>query len=262
MPRMISTLTLIVLATLSGCSDREHSAGTRSGVKLLLHADQTHITRTDELVRHATSVVVGRPVGESLSLPVDMSGSEPVFANIFRDLAISRTIYGPESGVIRIVTVGWNQDSKLVASGNVEFEGKPIPMLGEVPEGEAIFFLKRFPDIPELGSLAGAYEVVGQDVGRVPLNEASSFTGSVDDMWTSKMGVAAPELAGRDLRSLAQELQTARDAFEASEICELVAASVCPEGEGISYVKSVQTRTRPDGGLEQVRECCRYPYPR
>ena len=259
MSRTFSTLGMIGLAALMACSSSESGGARTAQETLVIHADQDLIRTREQLVRHATSVVVGRPVGSSTAIPVEMPGTEPVFANVFRDLAISRTIYGSATGAIRIVTVGWNQESQIVASGNVAFDGLPIPMLGEVPEGEAIFFLKKFPDIPEFGPLAGVYEVVGQGVGRVPVSAETSLTGPGDEIWTSAANAEVREFAGRDLMALTDELRTLRDDFEASEACEEVVGNSCPEGPGVTYVKAVESRVRGDGTLELVRTCCRYP---
>jgi len=169
------------------------------GVSLALDLDVWDTKK--ELVAVSDTVIIGTPVGESRYQVVEMLSESPL-ANYFRDVAIDRTVFGSATGVITVTTIGWNPESSR-SQGRVLFEPPALPMMGPIPDGRALFFLRKFPS----GSaLERTYELIGQDAGYIGI-EASTGSSKARTQEQGKI----PELRGRDVEALIKELQSELD---------------------------------------------------
>lgn len=179
--------------------------GKTEGERMVIMGDYNFVESLDALAEEADTVVMARPVGDVSYVPASMGDITPPFANFYQDLAISETISGTATGVIRVATLGWNPDSP-VQPGDLSPSSELPPMMGAMPAGDAIFFLRKFPD----GSaFEGTYGVVGQQAGWVPVDMAS-FSRSAPGSFRS--GVAQiPELSNQPMLGLVRRIQQRMD---------------------------------------------------
>ena len=153
----------------------------------------------EQILEDVTAIVVARPVGEPRYAFV-IVGSDPRpdldLVNYTRDVAISRTVFGVETGVLAVGTVGWNPRSPRPPQTEVEIDGVSLPLIGPLPDGEALFFLKPFAD-------GVTYGLVGEDRGRVPLHQDPG-----SGAWRTAPDALVPELADKPLDELIEWLRT------------------------------------------------------